>query len=140
MKHPDLLPNESSLPYLQRALKGKYFDTGKLGVYELDEYIRFKDGEFRTSADWFPWLLPQNRRRILNLLDGWQPLCEKHQCTLAQLVLAWTLAQTGVTHVLAGARKQQHIRETAAAADLEIPSADIERITGDLNALGSPES
>jgi KaiC/GvpD/RAD55 family RecA-like ATPase len=46
MKHPDLLPNESSLPYLQRALKGKYFDTGKLGVYELDEYIRFKDGEF----------------------------------------------------------------------------------------------
>lgn len=109
--------------------------TGKIGMDH-----RFKDGEFRTSADWFPWLLPQNRRRILNLLDGWQPLCEKHQCTLAQLVLAWTLAQPGVTHVLAGARKQQHIRETAAAADLEIPSGDIERITGDLNALGSPES
>ena len=31
MIHPDLLPNESSLPYLQRALKGKYYDTGKLG-------------------------------------------------------------------------------------------------------------
>ena len=46
MKHPDLLPNEDSLPYLQRALKGKYYDTGKLGVFELDQYLRFKDGEF----------------------------------------------------------------------------------------------
>ena len=109
--------------------------TGKIGMDH-----RFKEGEFRTSADWFPWLLPQNRRRILDLLDGWRPLCETHQCTLAQLVLAWTLAQPGVTHVLAGARKQQHIRETAAAANLEIPAADLERITGDLNALGSPES
>jgi methylglyoxal reductase len=109
--------------------------TGKIGMEH-----RFKEGEFRTSADWFPWLLPQNRRRILDLLDGWRPLCETHQCTLAQLVLAWTLAQPGVTHVLAGARKQQHIRETATAADLEIPAVDIERITGDLNALGSPET
>jgi hypothetical protein len=46
MKHPDLISNESSLPYLQRALKGKYYDTGKLGDFELDKYIRFKDGEF----------------------------------------------------------------------------------------------
>ena len=46
MIHPDLLSNESSLPYLQRALKGKYYDTGKLGVYEVDQYLRLKDGEF----------------------------------------------------------------------------------------------
>lgn len=44
--HPDLLPNESSIPYLQRALKGKYYDTGKIGVDEIDKYLRFKDGEF----------------------------------------------------------------------------------------------
>jgi methylglyoxal reductase len=108
--------------------------TGKIGMDH-----QFKDGEFRTSADWFPWLLPQNRRRILDLLDGWRPLCETHGCTLAQLVLAWTLAQPGVTHVLAGARKIHHIRETAAAADLEIPAADLARITADLTSLGDPE-
>ena len=107
--------------------------TGKIGMDH-----EFKEGEFRTSADWFPWLLPQNRRRILDILDGWQPLCEKHNCTLAQLVLAWTLAQPGVTHVLAGARKLHHIRETAAAADLDISAADIDRITRDLDALGEP--
>ena len=108
--------------------------TGKIGMDH-----EFKEGEFRTSADWFPWLLPQNRRRILDLLDGWRPLCEAHDCTLAQLVLAWTLAQPGVTHVLAGARKLHHIRETAAAADLEVPAADLARLTRDLDALGKPE-
>lgn len=107
--------------------------TGKIGMDHV-----FEEGEFRTNADWFPWLLPVNRRRVLDLLDGWQPLCEKYACTLAQLVLAWTLAQPGVTHVLAGARKLHHIRETAAAADLQIPNADIERMTNDLNNLGEP--
>jgi methylglyoxal reductase len=80
-----------------------------------------------------------NRRRVLDLLDGWKPLCEAHCCTLAQLVLAWTLAQPGVTHVLAGARKLHHIRETAAAADLAIPASDLDRMTHDLDAMGQPE-
>lgn len=109
--------------------------TGKIGMDHV-----FKEGEFRTSADWFPWLLPQNRRRVLDLLDGWRPLCETHDCTPAQLVLAWTLAQSGVTHVLAGARKLHHIRETAAAADIELPATDLERITAELDAMGEPES
>lgn len=107
--------------------------TGKIGMDHV-----FEEGEFRTNAAWFPWLLPQNRRRVLDLLDGWKPLCDAHQCTLAQLVLAWTLAQPGVTHVLAGARKLHHIRETAAAAELQIPNTDIERMTNDLNNLGEP--
>lgn len=108
--------------------------TGKIGMDHV-----FKDGEFRTSADWFPWLAPANRRRVLDLLAGWQPLCETHGCTLAQLVLAWTLARPGVTHVLAGARKLHHILETAAAADLEIPAEDLDRMTRDLDAMGAPE-
>jgi methylglyoxal reductase len=108
--------------------------TGKIGMDH-----RFGDGEFRTNTDWFPWLLPQNRKRVLDLLEGWRPLCETHNCTSAQLVLAWTLAQPGVTHVLAGARKLHHIRETAAAAVLEIPAADIARMTRDLDAMGEPE-
>ncbi len=109
--------------------------TGKIGMDHV-----FQEGEFRTSNDWFPWLAPANRRRVLDLLDGWRPLCEAHQCTLAQLVLAWTLSRPGVTHVLAGARKTHHIRETAAAADLQIPVADLDRMTRDLDAMGEPKA
>lgn len=104
--------------------------TGKIGMDHV-----FKDGEFRTNVEWLPWLQPENRRRVLDLLAGWQPICERYQCTLAQLVLAWTLAQSGVTHVLAGARRPQHIRETAAAADLTIAPADLAALTRDLETL-----
>lgn len=107
--------------------------TGKIGMDH-----EFKDGELRTNAGWLPWLLPENRRRVLDLLAGWQPLCETYNCTLAQLVLAWTLAQPGVTHVLAGARKLHHIQETAAAAALAISAADLAAITLDLDHLGTP--
>jgi len=108
--------------------------TGKIGMDH-----EFKQGEFRTSGDWFPWMLPVNRRRVLDMLDGWRALCETHQCTLAQLVLAWTLAQPGVSHVLAGARKVHHIRDTAAAADLVIGADELARMNLDLKALGIPE-
>lgn len=107
--------------------------TGKIGMTH-----EFKDGEFRTNAGWLPWLLPENRRRVLDLLAAWQPLCTRYDCSLAQLVLAWTIAQPGVTHVLAGARKLSHIQETAAAASLVIAPADLAAITRDLDQLGSP--
>ena len=109
--------------------------TGKIGMDHV-----FKEGELRTSSAWLPWFLPQNRRRVLDLLDGWRPVCESHGCTLAQLVLAWTLAQPGVTHVLAGARKVHHIQESAAAAELMLTADEMARINRDLKALGSPET
>ena len=107
--------------------------TGKIG---LDH--EFKEGEFRSNRDWFPWLLPSNRQRILEMLGTWSPLCEQYQCTLAQLVLAWTLSRPGVTHVLAGARRPEHIAESAAAADLQIQADDLIRISNDIDSLGEP--
>ncbi len=46
MKHPDLISNDKVLPFLERARGGKYYDTGKLGHVAIDEFLRFKDGEF----------------------------------------------------------------------------------------------
>ena len=43
-------------------------------------------------------------------------------------------------YVLAGARKLHHIRETAAAADIELRKSDLTRIAADLDALGQPEA
>lgn len=108
--------------------------TGRIGMDHV-----FKPGELRANAGWFPWMLPQNRQRVLDLLAAWKPLCDQYDCSLAQLVLAWTLARPGVTHVLAGARKLRHIQETAAATDLPISTQDLATITRDLDALGQPE-
>ena len=70
------------------------------------------------------------------LLTG--KVTDKYDCTLAQLVIAWTAAQPGVTHVLCGARRLSQIVDNAAAGDLEIAPPDLQRIRSEVEALGEP--
>ena len=107
--------------------------AGKVGMDR-----QFAAGEFRTNTDWNPWYAMENRRRVLGLLDKLKPFAEKYRCTLAQLVLAWTAAQPGVTHVLAGARRPAQIQETALAGTIEIVADDLARIRAEVVALGEP--
>jgi len=107
--------------------------TGKVGMDR-----KFGQDEFRSNADWLPWFKLENRARILALLEGWSDLCEQYRCTLAQLVVAWTAAQPGVTHVLCGARRPDQILDTARAADLDLTPEVLERMRKDVEALGRP--
>ena len=86
-----------------------------------------------------PWYLPANRQKVLNMLEGWNDLLSKYNCTLSQLVIAWTMAQEGITFVLCGARKQAHVTDNVAAAGFEIEAGDLARIRRDAEALGAPE-
>ncbi|MFA6543154.1 MAG: aldo/keto reductase [Limisphaerales bacterium] len=131
----DILPfcvrnNLASLTYmsLEQGLL-----TGKVGMGRV-----FGKNEFRSNEAWNPWYLPANRRRILDLLDGWQDLARQHQCTLAQLVIAWTAAQPGVTHVLCGARRVEQAMENARGGELKLDPADAQRMRRDVIALGQP--
>lgn len=108
--------------------------AGKVGMDRA-----FAKDEFRSNEAWNPWFAPANRRRILDLLASWGGLMAKYNCTLAQLVLAWTLAQPGVTHVLAGVRTLAQLQDNAAAARLAIEPADLARLRRDVEVLGRPD-
>ena len=69
------------------------------------------------------------------MLDGWADLTEKHRCTTAQLVAAWTAAQPGVTAVLCGARRVKNALENAGAAALALDASDIARMRADVESL-----
>jgi len=66
-----------------------------------------------------------NRRKVAAMLKEFGPIAERHGVTTAQLVIAWTLAQPGCTHVLVGARTPQHATENAAAAHVELSPQDL---------------
>jgi methylglyoxal reductase len=108
--------------------------TGKVGMDRV-----FKADEFRSNAAWNPWYLPQNRRRVLDLINGWSDLTAQYRCTLAQLVIAWTAAQRGVTHVLCGARRTEQAQENARAGDIRLEEATLRRMRHDVEALGEPQ-
>ncbi|AQT70312.1 General stress protein 69 [Anaerohalosphaera lusitana] len=108
--------------------------TGKVGM-DRD----FGEDEWRSNEDWNPWFKKVNRPKILDMLAGWKGLTEKYSCTLAQLVVAWTAQQRGVTHVLCGARRVDQTLDNAKAGGLELAESDIAKIRSDVEGLGEPQ-
>jgi myo-inositol catabolism protein IolS len=54
---------------------------------------------------------------------------------MAQVALAWLLHQPGVSSVIAGARRPEQIRETARAAELELPPEVVQALTAATESL-----
>ena len=107
--------------------------TGKVGMDR-----EFKPGDFRTNEAWNPWYKRENRKRVLDLLAGFKALAERYGCTTAQMVIAWTMAQPGVTHMLAGARRVAQAQENARGGDIKIEDNDLQGMRKAVEALGEP--
>ncbi len=131
----DMLPfcHENNIATLTYMSLEQGLLTGKVGM-ERD----FGESEWRSNPDWNPWFKRSNRGKILDMLSGWQGLTQQYACSMAQLVIAWTAAQHGVTHVLCGARNTEQALDNAAAGILEIDSSDLARIRSDVESLGEP--
>ena len=56
------------------------------------------------------------------------PVAEAHGATLAQMVIAWTLRQPGITFALCGARNPEQARENAGAGRIRLSTDDIDTI------------
>lgn len=134
-------PEEDMLPYCHKhglaTLTYMSLEQGLLtGKVGMDR--DFGEAEWRSNPDWNPWFKKSNRKKILDLLDSWQDLTEKYTCSLAQLVIAWTAAQEGVTHVLCGARTSEQALDNVKAGNMTLEVADIARIRKDVEGLGEP--
>ena len=105
--------------------------TGKITMDSV-----FDEKEYRNTI---PWMKPINRVKVLNMLDDWKSLAQNHNCTLANLVVAWSMNQSGISHVLCGARKPEQIIETAASANIKLTADEIKKMRSDVLALGKPE-
>jgi methylglyoxal reductase len=99
---------------------------------------KFNPTDFRNNEFWNPWFFPQNRQKVLAMLASWKDLLDKYRCTVAQLVVGWTAAQLGVTHVLCGIRNEKQLQDNAKAGGIDLETADIQRIRQAVEALGEP--
>ncbi len=82
----------------------------------------FAKGDFRGSrGEAYDALFTQKvRRPALDVVEGLRPIAERLGCTLSQLALAWTFHQPDVTAAIAGSRDPAHVRDNAAAGDIEL--------------------
>jgi aryl-alcohol dehydrogenase-like predicted oxidoreductase len=106
---------ENGIAFLAYSPLANGLLTGKIGPKR-----EFTGDDLRRNS---PRFSVENREKIAGMLALIEPIARDHGLTLTQLVLAWTMAQPGATHVLAGARNPRQAEENAAAGNVRL-SAD----------------
>ena len=69
-----------------------------------------------------------NRQKAKDFSEVIRPVAELHGASVAQVVIAWTLAQPGVTFALCGARNPAQALDNARAGTIRLDTADLAAI------------
>jgi aryl-alcohol dehydrogenase-like predicted oxidoreductase len=105
-------------PLAQGLLTGKF-----------DASHQFHPDDHRVDNQLFQG---ESMKRAQQALDKLRPIAERHQCSLAQLSLAWLIAQPQ-TNAIAGARTAKHVIDNAKAAEVKLSQDELQEI----NAIGN---
>jgi aryl-alcohol dehydrogenase-like predicted oxidoreductase len=110
---------------------GKGFLTGK-----IDESTEFAPSDLRSRI---PRFTPEARQANQALVDLLRTMAERKRVTLAQIALAWLLAQKPWIVPIPGTTKLHRLQENVGAADLELTPEDLhalEEAAGRIRIVG----
>ena len=63
-------------------------------------------------------------QKAMDMMDAWKPLCEKYNCTIPTLALAWILSQADFITILNGANTVPQLEENAKALQVKLSKED----------------
>ncbi|MDQ5846057.1 MAG: aldo/keto reductase [Acidobacteriota bacterium] len=90
------------------------------GKYRRDDPL--PEGARRSGFD-FP---PIDEARGFDAVEALERVAQDKGTTVAQVALAWLLAQPGVTSIIIGANKMSQLEDNLKAAELELTAAELE--------------
>lgn len=70
------------------------------------------------------WFQPDTMPKAMDMMDQWKPLCKKYDCSIANLALAWILAQGDFINLLSGANKVSEIEMNVKSASINLSKED----------------
>ena len=91
----------------------------------MTEDTTFAADDWRSKSDLF---VGETFRRNLAVVRDLSQFAARRNATVAQLAIAWTLANPGVDVAIVGARSPEQIRQTAPGADLRLSPEDTAQI------------
>jgi len=123
-------PEEELLPTLEQlgigfvpfSPLGKGFLTGT-----IDEKTTFVSSDFRNIV---PRFTPEARRANQPIVDVLRSIAEKKRATLAQIALAWLLAQKSWIVPIPGTTKLMRLDENIDAVAIQLRADDLREIDG----------
>jgi aryl-alcohol dehydrogenase-like predicted oxidoreductase len=95
----------------------------------------FADGDGRAK---YPMFRGEEWEKNQDFVDDLRSIADGVRAIVAQLVVAWTAQQPGITSVLCGAKRAYQIEETAGALDLTLDGPTMEKIDQALERRGEP--
>ncbi len=128
-------PEKEILPTLERlgigfvpfSPLGKGFLTGA-----IDERTTFDQSDFRNIV---PRFAPEARKANAAFVERLRDIATRKHATLAQIALAWVLAQKPWIVPIPGTTKLQRLEENLGAAEVEIGAEDLRAIDAALAGL-----
>lgn len=130
----EILPTleELGIGFVPFSPLGKGFLTGK-----IDENTRFDPSDFRNIV---PRFSPEARKANQALVDLIAKFAAQRQATLAQIALAWVLAQKPWIVPIPGTTKPHRLEENIGAVNIELTPDDlreIDNITSEIAVQGA---
>ncbi|WP_298867490.1 aldo/keto reductase [uncultured Gimesia sp.] len=92
---------------------------------KLARYHQFAPEDGRQK---YPMFHGEEWEKNQDFLDQLRSLAEEFNCTIAQVVIRWTIQQTGITCALCGAKRPEQIEENAEVLNFELSASQIESI------------
>lgn len=126
----EILPytDEHDIAFLAYSPLGQGLLTGKIGPDRI-----FSEGDQRYHK---PRFSVENRQQIQNMLATFQSVADKHSISLAQLAIAWVIAQRGCTHALVGVRTVEQALENAGGGTVKLDGEDLEIMKSSIDGVG----
>jgi aryl-alcohol dehydrogenase-like predicted oxidoreductase len=91
----------------------------------ITDMTKLEPDDMRQSM---PRFMGENFTDNLAMVRGLQDVARANQCSIAQLALAWVMAQDQNFVPIPGTRHVRYVEENAAAADLRLSQEDLRRI------------
>ena len=120
----ELIPalEELGIGFVPFSPLGRGFLTGK-----INENTKFEESDFRNTL---PRFTPEARKTNLALVDLLGKIAARKHATIAQLALAWLLAQHPWIVPIPGTTKLARLQENTGATKVELTAEDVREIDG----------
>jgi aryl-alcohol dehydrogenase-like predicted oxidoreductase len=144
IRHVDSLQPHFSLLHLEHRELIRWCGTKGIGVVPygplafglltgaITTDTRFDRRDWRSGRgrgeSYRAMFAPGKLERSVAVADGLKAIAGRLEITPAQLALAWTHHQPGVTSPIAGSRDPRHARENAAAGDVRLDQSTLDEI------------
>ncbi|OHD67582.1 MAG: hypothetical protein A2177_12495 [Spirochaetes bacterium RBG_13_68_11] len=94
----------------------------------------FPEGDTRRTN---PLFSGDSIRRVNEAVNELRSIAERHHATVGQIVMALTVLQRGITHMLVGARDARQAEENARAGRLDLSNGDVAAAQSAVSRLAS---